>query len=411
MAPGIFGDELAFANRAFTAGNLAASEIVCRTIIDADPANAAALNLLGVLATRLKATEQARRYFEDAIRIAPANQTLRRNLDRLNLVPATRVQGPAPRYLVIKAWGFGFWSDMSHVLGSLLLAEITDRTPVIHLGRNSLYSDGSDADVFQTYFQPVSDVSLRDLAGLEGATFFPAKWNRSNLACEDVAKWDGAGSRAGALYFLNRPETIAVSDFYVGAVYVRPWIPAAHPMHGKSLDQIHRYLMEKYLRPNARCQAACDAFFARHLQGAPFAGVHMRGTDKILEDEDVYARHEACLAELAAIDPAWRIFLLTDDAPMAARLKAQYGDRLVCTDAQRSSSTLGIHCHPSVDRVRAGLEVVIDTFLGARAERFIGTGRSNVSTLIATMKKWAPEHCRIFGVNQLTERNLYIFTG
>jgi hypothetical protein len=406
----MFGEELAFANRAFLAGNLAASEIVCRNILDADPRNAAALNFLGVLAVRLKATEQARAYFADAIRAEPRSQTLRNNLDSLKLVASSRAQAETPRYLVIKAWGFGFWSDISHVLGSLLLAEITGRTPVIHLGCNSLYSDGSDADVFQAYFQPVSDVSLRDLAGMEGTTFFPAKWNRSNLENEDVAKWEGAGSRAGALYFLNRPETIAVSDFYVGVVYVRPWIPAAHPMHGKSLEEIHRYLMEKYLRPNAQCQAACDEFFSRHLQGAPFAGVHMRGTDKILEDEDVYARHEACLASLAAVDPAWRIFLLTDDAPMAARMKALYGDRVVLTDAQRSSTTLGIHCHPAIDRWKAGLEVVTDTFLGARAERFIGTGRSNVSTLIAAMKNWAPEHCGIFGVNQLTERNLYIFT-
>ena len=408
---GRFTRDLAFAKKAFMAGNLAASEIICRDIIDAEPQNAAALNLLGVLAARLKETGQAKAYFEAAIQLAPGNPTLRKNLHFLEGTPPPRLADTGPRYLVIKAWGFGFWSDMSHVLGSLLLAEITGRIPVIHLGSNSLYSDGSSADVFQAYFRPLSDISLTDLARLDGATFFPAKWTSENLAREDVAKWEGPGSRVGALYFLNRPETIAVSDFYVGAIYVQPWIPSSHPMHGKSLDEIHRYLTGKYLRLNARCQIVYDEFFARHLQDGPFAAVHMRGSDKILEDEDVFARQEACLAELATIDSSWRIFLLTDDAPMAARVKALYGERVVFTDAQRSSTTLGVHCHPSVNRARAGLEVVTDTFLGARATRFIGTGRSNISTLIAAMKDWPPGHCRIFGNNQLAERNLYIFAG
>jgi hypothetical protein len=116
-----------------------------------------------------------------------------------------------------------------------------------------------------------------------------------------------------------------------------------------------------------------------------------------------------CLAELATVDPSWRIFLLTDDTPMAGRMKAAYGDRIVMTDSQRSSSTVGVHCDPSADRVKAGLEVVIDTFLGARADRFIGTGRSNISTLIAVMKEWAAGHCTIFGNNQIAERNVHLF--
>jgi hypothetical protein len=407
----MFEDRLAFAGKAFTDGNLAASEIVCRDILDTQPRSAAALNMLGVIATRLQAGEHARQYFDAALQIEPGSNTLRKNLEALKFL-ATRAPGnDHERFLIIKAWGFGFWSDISHVLGSLLLAEITGRIPVIHMGTNSLYSDGSAADVFQAYFQPVSANRLENIARIPGATFFPAKWNAENLHCDDIAKWKGEGSRMGALYFLNRPETIAVSDFYVGVIYVQPWIPASHPMHGKSLDEIHRYLIGKYLRPNARARLACNEFFDEHLQGSPFAAIHMRGTDKILEDVDVHARQQACLAELAAVDPSWRIFLLTDDAPMVGRVKAAFGERVVCTPAQRSSTILGAHCQPTVDRVKAGLEVVIDTFLGARANRFIGTGRSNVSTLIATMKEWAPGDCRILGENQLTERNLYIFTS
>jgi hypothetical protein len=385
--------ELALANQALIAGNLAASEVVCRDILETAPDNPVARNLLGIIASKVGAIDHARRHFEAALAAAPQSQVLRRNLDRLARAAAPAPAG-GPRYLLIKAWGYGLWSDISHVLGSLLLAEITDRIPVTHLGRNSLFRDEAGRDVFQNYFRPVSPVSLDDLLRLENPTFFPSKWSRANLEEEDVFKWNGPGSRLGALYFLNRPETIAVSDFYVGVIYVQPWIPPAHPMHGKPLDAIYRYLVEKYLRLNAPAQAACDAFHARYLQGTPFLAAHMRGTDKILEDGNVYATHQACMDELAALDPAWRIFVLTDDAPIAARLKASYGERAVLADCQRSSSQLGVHFQPGLDRFRAGLEVVIDTFLGMRADRFIGNGRSNISAIIAAVKAGQPGHCK-----------------
>lgn len=402
--------ELALANQALIAGNLAASEVICRNILDAAPDNPVARNLLGIIASKVGAIEQARHHFAVALAAAPQNEVLRRNLDRLpRSQPATPAAGP--RYLLIKAWGCGLWSDISHVLGSLLLAEITGRIPVTHLGRNSLFRDEAGHDVFQNYFQPVSAVSLDDLLRLENPSFFPSKWRRANLEEEDIFKWQGPGSRLGALYFLNRPETIAVSDFYVGVVYVQPWIPPAHPMHGKPLDEIYRYLVGKYLRLNAPAQMACDAFHAHHLQGARFLAAHMRGTDKILEDAHVQATQDSCMAELAALDPAWRIFVLTDDAPIAARLKALYGERLVLADCQRSGSQLGVHFQPSLDRFKAGFEVVMDTFLGMRADRFIGNGRSNISTIIAAVKGWQPGQCTLFGSNMLAERNLFIFTA
>ena len=40
------------------------------------------------------------------------------------------------RYIVAREWGFGFWSDMGHILSVLLIAEITGRIPVIHWGNN-----------------------------------------------------------------------------------------------------------------------------------------------------------------------------------------------------------------------------------------------------------------------------------
>ena len=64
------------------------------------------------------------------------------------------------RFLLIKAWGYGFFSDLDHVLGCLLLAEMTGRTPVTHWGTNSLFRIDSGTDAFRSYFSPLSPQTI-----------------------------------------------------------------------------------------------------------------------------------------------------------------------------------------------------------------------------------------------------------
>jgi len=405
----MYEQKLTFATSTLAAGNLAASEIVCRDILDVDPHNSSALNLLGVIAAKVGALDHSAAYFEAALSAEPNNEAARRHLNLLTNAARPYGKETTPgRYLVIKSWGYGFWSDVSQVLGCLLLAEITDRTPVTHWGKNSLFGDGSNRDGFEFYFKPISNVTLQDIARIDSPTFFPPKWNRTNLMDADIAKWYGSYSRAAAVYFLNRPEIVAVSDFYIGVVDVAPWIPASHPMHGKAVVEIYRYLVDKYLHPQAVTHSTCDTFFDAYLKGAPFVAVHMRGSDKLLEEQNPYATNQALLSALASINPTWRIFLLTDDERWRCRIKDAYGDRVITTSCQRTSTSTGVHYLPSVDRVQAGVEVMIDTFLALRADRFIGNGRSNVSAMIAVMKKWAPGDCTLIDQSLLMERNLFI---
>jgi hypothetical protein len=325
-----------------------------------------------------------------------------RNLPALSLPPGKR-------YLLIKSWGFGFWADVVQVLGSLLLAEITGRTPVVYWGSDSRFSDKSERDAFSHYFAPVSATSLQQLVRMPKASFFPPRWHAGNLTQTGIPKWEGKGSRAGAVYFLNRPETIAVSDFHIGVVNVMPWIPQSHPVHGKSLEEIYLYLTAKYLRPQPDIVASCDAFHAAHLAGGPFVALHMRGSDKAIEDPELEATNTALLKALDTTDPSWPIFLMTDDALCLARMKSLYGSRIIATDCQRTDTEEGVHYLPAVDPVRAGREVLIDTCLALRADRFIGNARSNVSAMIAVMKDWPAGACTAMGRSMLTERNLHIY--
>jgi hypothetical protein len=394
--------------QALAAGNFAAAEIACRELLDRAPRDAAALHMLGYIATQAGMRDVAIAYFQSALEIEPDNERIRENLLAVqNRPPLVSPRGA--RYLLIKGWGFGFWADMAHVLGSLLLAEITGRTPLVYWGSESLFGDKSERDAFTHYFEPVSAVPLQQLAGMQNSSFFPPRWNEANLTRSGIDKWEGKGSRAGAVFFLNRPETIAVSDFNIGVVHVMPWIPQSHALHGKSLEEIHRYLTAKYLRPRPDILAACDAFFEAHLAGGPFVALHMRGSDKAIEDPDLETTNRELLAALDAADPSWPVFLMTDDAQCLARMKNTYGRRIVATNCQRTDTEEGVHYLKTVDPVKAGREIMIDAYLALRAARFIGNGRSNVSAMIAVMKDWAPDALALIGRSILTERNLRIY--
>ena len=399
---------LGFATKELAAGKLASAEIACRELLDLEPRNAAALHLLGFIAVQVGMRDQALSYFQAALDSEPDNARIRENLDAVRKLPAPFLP-PGERYLLIKSWGFGFWADMVQVLGSLLLAEITGRIPLVYWGPESRFSDKSERDAFTHYFQPVSTASLQQLVRIPQASFFPPRWNASNLTETGVSKWEGKGSRAGAVYFLGRPETVAVSDFHLGVVNVMPWIPAAHPLYGKSLEEIYLYLTAKYLRPRPDIVAACDAFYAAHLAKGPFVTLHMRGSDKAIEDPELEATNRMLLTALDAVDSSWPIFLMTDDSQCLARMKSIYGPRIIATDCQRTDTSEGVHYLPTVDAVRAGREILIDTYLALRADRFIGNARSNVSAMIAVMKEWPAGACTTVGRSMLSERNLHIY--
>ena len=408
MQPDAPSQLLSFANRALAAGNFAAAEIACRELLDLAPRDAAALHLLGFIAAQVRERDAALAHFRAALDIEPDNIRIRENLLAAQALPQPALPR-GERYLLIKSWGFGFWADVVQVLGSLLLAEITGRTPSVYWGPDSLFSDKTIQNAFTHYFEPVSAVSLQQLTRMREASFLPPRWNAGNLDKSGVSKWEGKGSRVGLVYFLNRPETIAVSDFHIGVVNVMPWIPAHHPMHGKSLETIYRYLTAKYLRPRPDILASRDSFYRTRLAGRKFVAVHMRGSDKAIEDLHLERTIEELMAAIDTVDSTWPIFLMTEDAQCLARMKTAYGDRVVATECQRTVTEEGVHYLPTVDPVQAGREVMIDTYLALHADRFIGNARSNVSAMVALLKDWAPGTCTLFGRSVLLERNLHIY--
>jgi hypothetical protein len=353
--------------------------------------------------------QHAVKYLSSALSANPANHVVRNLLNELKKDPLFANEYPlSPKYLVIKSWGYGFWSDVSHVLGALLLAEITNRIPVVHWGRNCLFGDGSSSDAFYNYYEPVSNVTLEDIARLTGARCFPPKWNQNNLFEEDVNKWQGSYARAAALYLLARPETIVVCDFYIGVIDVVPWLTKKHLMYGRPLTEVYRYLIKKYLRARQSIIDDCNLFYEAHLRGGPFVALHVRGSDKELEQSELEKINQSNLAALQTVNAEWNIFLLTDDDAWLTRVRSAYGNRVVTTDCRRTTGKTGLHYLKQDDRVRLGREVMIDAYVARRADKFFGNGASNVAAFIALLKEWNTGDCILNASSQLMRRNLFV---
>jgi hypothetical protein len=300
------------------------------------------------------------------------------------------------RFILIRAWGCGFCSDLNHVFGCLLLAEITGRIPVTHWGRNSLYGNGTDADAFRLYFEPLSSFGIRDLEAKNGRTFFPPKWSTANLRSKENAKWKGTHSRMQGAAYLGRPEDIAVSDFYVGIPDLLPSIPSSHELAGKALPEVYRYLSAKYIRVRSEIRAEIDEFHHSCMTGAPIIAVHYRGTDKICE-ADYMPTFETYFEIIDREARDWPIFVLTEEVRSINAFRDRYGSRVIFTDAIRSTGNLPAHHIPGHNRVKLGVDIVKDVQLAIRCQKFIGMGMSNPSCIVSLLKEWGEGDCILLG--------------
>jgi hypothetical protein len=384
-------------------GNLTSAVLVCQSILDIEPRNFGALNIVAKITANLG----LQLHIADPPEILlPSSKDSPSGVETSRSSPSQTTEDAQheTKYLVVKAWGRGFWSDVSHALACFLLAEISKRTPVTHWGDNSLFGNGSGSDAFSLYFEPVSDVSLDQISKNQNATYFPSHWSRINLMAPHLRRWAGGFPHIGPIFFLRRPESVLVSDFYIGVIDVIPWIPNGHPMHRKSVAETYRYLIGKYLRPRQSILMECDKFFEKHLKGSPIVAIHLRGSDKILEDPSSDLTNRTCLSAPADFGSTWRIFVLTDDERLLFKARSIYGDRVVATRCTRTATEAGVHTLSSTDRYRIGIEIMVDTYLALRAERFIGNGRSNVSAMIALLKEWKPEDCTLLAPSSLFDR-------
>ena len=316
------------------------------------------------------------------------------------------------KFHIIKAWGFGFGAEMFSLMGQAYLAEILNRTPIVHWGENFLYRQMGSTCVFSHFFEPFNQHSISSLSKDSLQSIFPPKWNANNILQENVQKKTGDFAKLSALYFLNTSAEVTVADYYAGIINIRPWLPAGHHFESLDHDETYRFLMKKYLRPQPKIQALADSFIAENLS-EPFLAVHARGSDK---DEGYRAMTsipgqtlELAKKRLSEMPEYSKLFLMTDDDSLLTVYRQTFGKRLVTTDSQRSSSDVGIHYDPKSNKRSAGQEMLVDMLIAARSACFIGLGLSNPSQLICYMADFEPENYVLFGESRLKQFNTHLY--
>lgn len=309
--------------------------------------------------------------------------------------------GQSKRYLLIKAWGFGFWSDVHHVLGQLLLAELSQRIPVVHWGSNSLFGDGDDwHNAYTQFFEAPSDTPLQALCA-EGLSYFPPKWNRDNLHCNNVNKNQGPYAKLAAPFLFKRDEDVVVSDYYMPVSALRPWIASDSRYYGQSDNAIYADLFARHLKPLPAMEQQAEDYFMAHMQGRAWVAVHVRGSDKALESQalaQINSSYFGFVDHIIALNPGIGVFLLTDSVEIHATFSQRYGEQLLTLPALRSDNHLGVH-YQQHSGLRLGTEVLLDALLARRCHYFIGNGESNVSLAISSLKQWPQGVIGLLGIS------------
>lgn len=405
------------ATLAYSKGNLRMAERICHHLLLHGFQRGTAYSLLSNIAADLGKYEKSVEYISSALHADPANALLQARRSELeeklrNSTAKSHERG-RPAFLLIKAWGQGFGSDLDHVLGQLLLAEMLDRVPVVHWGGNSLFSDSGGENAFEYFFEPVSSYSIHDLIDND-FTYFPPKWSASNLLSNDVNKAKGEYSQMAGLYYLNRTEDVLVSDYHTYLINLVPWIDRHHEYYGWQARDIYRHLFKKYIRPKPEILAEIEAFRRDRIGTGHTLAVHARGSGKISEIPKLAALNELYhgkIEQYLSKHPQAGLFLITDSENLLQEYRNRYPDRLIVTDCARTSKGTSVHfdAHPS--RKRIGVEVLKDMYLASRCDYFIGNGMSNVTTTILHMRDWRDDEYEIFIGNRLYELDLFVIWG
>jgi hypothetical protein len=293
------------------------------------------------------------------------------------------------RILLIKEWGSGFWADIDHIIGQLLLAEITKRIPIVYWGGNSLYNNSNQDDCFSHFFSPVSHLTLSDIQNND-SSYYPKCWNPKNILQSDPKKYlKEHSSEAGILFFV-RKEDIVVSDRHINLATILPWVPKNHPVFNFDENNAFYYMYNKYISLNPSIQNEIKIFFDAKMTNKHLIAVHVRGGDrtesfeKLSQNNLIYFK---AIDDYLTVNPESFIFICTDSTYVLTEFHQKYQKNLIYTDSHRSMDKTGIHYNLSLDKERIAIETIIDVYLALKCDYFIGC-ESNVSVTIKKLKNW-----------------------
>ncbi|CAN5680074.1 hypothetical protein BH11PLA1_BH11PLA1_20350 [soil metagenome] len=424
---------------AFDAGNLPLAEAYARAALDLDAHHAPAWTTLGRVAHALTRDDLAHACFAAALKAQPYFEPARAahailvareeaaaaaasngNAAAVGVNAGASNSPVAPRLLLIRAWGHGFFADVDHVLGQLLVAEATHRTPLVHWGEESLFrapTDGPRDSAWGHFFAPINPGAAAQVSS--ALDISPPSWLDRDPFGPIPDRWHGPHARRSGLYTFAASAPLVISDFHTAVSTLRAWLPPSHPLHGATLLQAYRQTIARWLRPRAEIQASAEAFAARHFAGAPVIAAHIRALDKHGEFPDLVATIRGVLQRIEAAlgaDATLKVFLMSDWAEVIAHLGAKFPGRIISTPSVRGSSaptsraiTQGIHMARAAPGDQLGREVLTDALIACRCGAFLGMGPSTVSCMIEYFVPWPEGTCILVGKHQTSQHNFALW--
>ncbi len=240
----------------------------------------------------------------------------------------------------IGTWYGGFFASLNCVLHHLLWCEKHHRVPVVYWDNRSLYYTpgfSKNKNVWEYYFEPVSHVRAKP----------------------------------------KKPITLQFT----------PYVPDKIEFCPEMIDQETRLkahkLITRYIKIKRNIQHKIDSFYATHLAGKKTIAIHIRGTDKGIEEPLITAEQIACVA-LEQADNDVQFFIASDEQQLLDKLiELLRGRTIVYYDCYRSDNNKPLHTRnpykPSVAQL--GEDVLVEVSLMARCNALVHT-LSNVSSAV-----------------------------
>lgn len=394
-------------------GNIGFADAAARACLGIARDHAEAWAQLALIARMVKEDQTAARFARVALQSDPKHPQAKSALAATSSAPPSLDERSSPddRYLLIRSWNAGFWSDVDHVLGCLLLASLTNRTPIIHWGPDSRYGGTAEASAWNLYFHPMSRRTVHDIAD-EKLPCFPPKWNYTNLSGPSINRFTGAHSRTCWLTLLNRPEPIVVADYFTPLSGVCFYLRPEHPQFGRNPDAIYRELIASSVRPLATHVAAASHFAQEHFINRPVLAVHIRATDKAEEDPASTQSNQHIFAyaqQIFASGHARSIFLLTDSASAQSQWRNHFGDALITSSAAVGDGVAGLHFQEGFNPASLGVDILRDSLIATHADAIAGLASSNVPRMIRYLKSWTNGTVQLVGPDILSMPNFTLF--
>lgn len=144
-------------------------------------------------------------------------------------------------------------------------------------------------------------------------------------------------------------------------------------------------LIQRYIHVKPVIQKKIDSFVQENFGNYFIIGVHYRGTDKSSEAPRVsYSSvYKAILRVITTVSSErdYKLFIASDEQDFINYMKRNFGERICCLDAIRSSDGYPIHFNQT-DPYRQGEESIMDCILLSKTNFLVRT-QSNVSASAA----------------------------